>query len=142
MGLNDGQSNERQRKSGQQIARENVEKVQAYAEGLKRHGERIPTRGGQPNWTAIALACGFSRGVFYENDNARAVIEKASEAEELRHEVFGESEMPAGGGRAAHTQKKLEGSERHAQRLEERLAVKTAENEALKRRNRELEEVV
>lgn len=140
MGLNNGQSNEYQRKSGQQIAKENVEKVQAYVEGLKRRGEQIPTRGGQPNWTAIALTCGFSRGVFYDNDNARAVIEKAFEDEKLKPQLHDKSETSAEGGRAAHTQKKLEGSERHAQRLEERLAVKTAENEALKRRNRELEE--
>jgi hypothetical protein len=140
MGLDNGQSNQCQGKSGQQIAKENVDKVHAYVEGLKRRGERIPTRGGQPNWTAIALACGFSRGVFYDNESARAVIEKVFEDKKLRAEVSDKSETPVEAGRAAYTQKKLEGSERHAQRLEERLAVKTAENEALKRRNRELEE--
>lgn len=127
-------------KSGQQIAKENVEKVRAYVEGLELRGERVPLRKGRPNWSAIALACGFGRGVFYDNDNARELIERAAQGEKLEPESLDEQKTPTGDKRAAHTQKKLEGSEREVQRLKERLAVKEAEIETLKRENKELNE--
>jgi len=131
------QSDECKGKSGQQIAKENVARVLAYVEGLKRRGERMPLRRGQPNWTAIALACGFGRGVFYDNDDARGVIEQAVNDEKLRPESSDETRRLADS-RTAHTQKKLEGSERHAQRLEGQLVIKNAENEALRQENKEL----
>lgn len=127
-------------KSGQQIARDNVERVRDYVEGLKQRGEPLPIRKGQPNWTAIALACGFARGVFYDNGEARSVIERATEDPNLKPVAGCEPEAPRISGRAAHTQKKLEGRDRDVKRLEERLAVKTAECESLRLANKELEE--
>lgn len=135
-----GQSGECKKKSGQQIAKEHVDKVRAYVEWLKQSGGRMPVRKGQPNWSAIALACGFSRGVFYDNDEARAVIEQAVKDEPLFLLSPDEPKTSAETGRAAYTQKKLEGSERRVQRLEEQLSIKTAENEGLKRENKELKE--
>jgi hypothetical protein len=137
---NNGQSNKRPSRSGQQIAKDNVRSVATYVEGLKERGERLPGRKGQPNWTAIALACGFARGVFYDNDEARAVIEQAITDEKLKPEPTDEPKAPAEHGRAAHTQKKLEGTERDKRRLEEQLAVKNTEIEELRRSKKELEE--
>lgn len=137
---NNSQSAEGLGKSGQRIGQENVGKARAYVDRLKQRGERLPLRKGQPNWTAIALACGFARGVFYDNDEARSVIEQAATDEKLKPEPTDETKPPAEHGRAAHTQKKLEGTERDKQRLEEQLAVKTAEVEELRRTKKELEE--
>jgi hypothetical protein len=128
------QGAERQNKSGQQIARENVEKVRAYIDRLKAEGLSLPSRYGKPNWSAIARDCGLKdRGVFYDNEEARALIEQAVSDLGLEAE-------PAGHRKVEHAEKKLGESERHVQQLTERLAVKTAENETLRRRVAELEE--
>jgi hypothetical protein len=129
------QSTEQQNKSGQQIAKENVEKVRAYIDHLKANGLHLPSRYGKPNWTAIARDCGLKdRGVFYDNDDARALIEQAVS------EIGLEAAEQAGNKKAEHAEKRLGDSERHVQQLTEKLAVKVAENEKLRRKVAELEE--
>lgn len=142
-------------KSGQQIGRENVENLQRYVETLRQTGEHLPMRRGKPNFSAIALANGFDRGVFRDNQEARRVIEEAAKDTNLTGEEEGKGEKDAGekgglerdvpsklgeDGKAAHIQKKLDRSDRHNKTLEEKLAMKTAECEGLRRRIKELEE--
>jgi Family of unknown function (DUF6262) len=122
---------EDQRMGGQQAGRENVAAVERYVAGLKERKESLPVRAGKPNWTAIATACGFARGVFYDNKDARDVIEEAFADKELN---------PEAGGRAAATEKKLETSKRRLEQRETRLAVVNAENEALRGEVKELKE--
>ena len=143
----DSRPDESEKKSGQQKGREHVTDVRAYVEGLKEFGGRIPMRDGKPNWTAIASACGFARGVFYTNEDARAVIEQAllegdfgEEAENSVPGTRGDEMTTPETGRAAHTRRKLEGSERRVQQLEEQLATKNAECERLRGQVKELEE--
>lgn len=125
---------ERQNKSGQEIARENVEKVQKYLDDLKLHEKRLPSRYGKPNWTKIASECGLKdRGIFYDNDTARALVEQAVSD-------IGLETQEAGSKRAAYTEQRLDVSERNVQRLTEKLAVVTAEKEELNREVKTLKE--
>jgi hypothetical protein len=151
----DDQLGEGRGKSGQQIGRENVEQLQSYVETLRQIGEQLPMHRGKPNFSAIALANGFDRGVFRDNQEARRVIEKAAKDKKLTGEEESKGEKTAGeedgsdqdaasnpgeGGKAAHIQKKLDKSDRHNKTLEEKLAMKIAECESLKQRVKELEE--
>src|SRR5215469_12222867 len=64
-----------ERKSGIQIGAEHVERVRQYIADLKAGGRAFPSRAGKPNLSVIAVACGFDRGVFYNNAAAMDVIE-------------------------------------------------------------------
>lgn len=130
---------DREGMSGQQLAQLNVAAAHAYVAGLRERDGQIPLRAGRPNWTAIALACGFGRGVFYDNAEARAVIERAINHEILTPELSGEPATPTEG-RAAHLQKQLEKAESQKHRLEEHSAVIAAENAALRQENKKLRE--
>jgi hypothetical protein len=142
-------------KNGQQIGRENAQRVRDYVAHLKKVKRPLPSRGSKPNWTAIALACQLKgRGVLYENDEARRLIEEAvndpdvglesklAAEEHSYEEISGETlaQVPVEGGRIAYTQRQLDVKQRRVQELEERLAERDAAYEAIKRENTELKE--
>ena len=119
------------KKSGQQRGTENVESVVAYLDQLDRTGEMVPLNpDGGPNYSEIARHCGFGRQVFYTNEKARALIEE-------RMHRFAEPRENRKVRSALH---KVDAQDRQIQRLEEKVATLSAEVEALRQRNRELEE--
>ncbi|MBR0910167.1 hypothetical protein [Bradyrhizobium japonicum] len=65
-------------KSGSVLGAENAETLKNYLEALEREGRPLPMRAGEPNRSAIALACGFDRQVLYKNPTAKALLESAS----------------------------------------------------------------
>lgn len=63
--------------SGVQIGAANYAKLQQYFDYLEGEGSRLPvTKGGRPNLSAIALACGFDRQVLYSNPRCKELIQK------------------------------------------------------------------
>lgn len=56
---------------------ENVRLLGVYVDELAAMRRGLPARDGRPNLTVIADACGFDRGVFYTNEVAKKVLEKA-----------------------------------------------------------------
>jgi len=84
-------------KSGCQVGAEYVERLKSYLADVATEGRPLPARGGKPNASAIALACGFDRQVLYKNPAAKELFDKA--ARELGveraadHEKF-DSEKP------------------------------------------------
>lgn len=128
------QKSNQPRKSGKQIGADNVERLRVYIDHLKSEEARLPSRNGKPDKSAIALAAGFSRLTLYNNPSAIALLAEAVE------EVGLEGELSPGSAKAAHLQHQVDRRERRIQRLEELLATKAAENEALRKDKRELEE--
>lgn len=62
--------------SGAQIGVANFARLREYFDQLEREGGRIPvTKGGRPNLSAIAFACGFDRQVLYNNPRCRELIQ-------------------------------------------------------------------
>ncbi len=119
------------KKSGQQRGTENVESVVAYLDQLDKAGEMVPLNAeGGPNYSEIARHCGFGRQVFYTNEKARAPIE------ERMHCLAGSRENR----KVRSALHKVDAQDRQIQRLEEKVATLSAEVEALRQRNRELEE--
>lgn len=51
-----------------------VAALKIYLDGLKISQEPLPTRTGKPNKKAIARECSFSRDVFYDNEEAIALL--------------------------------------------------------------------
>jgi len=49
--------------------------LKSYLSELKERREPIPIRAGKPNKLAIARACGFSRNVLYDNDEALGLLD-------------------------------------------------------------------
>jgi hypothetical protein len=119
-------------KSGKQQGEENVKKLRQYVDALKSEGARLPSRNGNPDKSAIALAAGFSRLTLYNNPAAISLLEEAVE------DVGLEGTPSPGSAKADHLQHQVDRRERRIQRLEELLATKTAENEALRKENREI----
>jgi hypothetical protein len=62
-------------KSGVQIGLEHLERVRQYIADLRARNRAFPSRAGKPNLSAIALVCGFDRGVFYNNSAAMDLVE-------------------------------------------------------------------
>jgi hypothetical protein len=56
---------------------ENVRLLGVYVAELATMRRGLPARDGRPNLSVIADACGFDRGVFYNNDAAKEVLDKA-----------------------------------------------------------------
>jgi hypothetical protein len=90
-----------QGKSGVQIGVEHVERVRHYIADLRAGNRAFPSRAGKPNLSAIALVCGFDRGVFYNNAAAMDLIEAelrpggvGLESSEMRAEVLPDSSDP------------------------------------------------
>jgi hypothetical protein len=65
------------RKSGFQVGAEYVERLKRYLADVATEGRPLPARGGKPNASAIALACGFDRQVLYKNPAAKELFDKA-----------------------------------------------------------------
>lgn len=118
-------------KSGQQRGAENVESLNEYLDQLDRTGGMIPLNpDGGPNYSEIARHCGFGRQVFYTNERARALVEqRIQRSADLRE-----------GQKARSALHKVDAQDRQIQRLEEKLATLSAEVDALRRQNRELQE--
>jgi hypothetical protein len=66
-------------KSGQQIGRDNTDRLKAYLDSLQLAGLSVPQRNGRPNLSAIAAACGFDRQVLYHNPGAATLLSDAVE---------------------------------------------------------------
>jgi hypothetical protein len=101
---------------------------------MKSSGRALPSRAGQPDKSAIAIACGFDRQTFYNNPEAKSLLEKAVE------EIGVDGGQPQVGGRAAHLEQLMTARDRRIQHLEERLQSRTVEAEQLRRENKELKE--
>ncbi|ACB81381.1 hypothetical protein Mpop_3230 [Methylorubrum populi BJ001] len=122
-------------KSGPALGAENVEKLRAYLDDLRKRGLPLPSRGGEINLSAIALACGFNRQVFYVNEGARSLLADAAA-------------RPAPGGAdpddVEGDEKPVTRSDRRDRRihqLEQANAALRAENHGLRERLRRLEHV-
>jgi hypothetical protein len=63
-------------KSGFQVGTEYVERLKRYSADVATEGRPLPARGGKPNASAIALACGFDRQVLYKRA-AKELFDKA-----------------------------------------------------------------
>lgn len=62
-------------RSGADLGAENVARLQTYLDGLAAKGDMLPMRAGRPNFSAVAIACGFDRQVLYKNPGASALLE-------------------------------------------------------------------
>lgn len=66
---------------------ENVKRLHTYIDALRKDRRGLPQRAGGPNLSAIAKACGFDRGVFYTNEEAKFLLDDAQRELGLDHEV-------------------------------------------------------
>lgn len=129
--MNDGGRGRDTKRSGQQRGAENVAGVAAYLDELDRTGETVPLNpDGGANYSAIARHCGFGRQVFYTNEKARELVEqrirRSADSRESQKVV-----------RVLH---KVDSQDRQIQRLEEKVAMLSAEIEALRQEKRMLQE--
>jgi hypothetical protein len=63
--------------SGVEIGRQHAERLCDYLDSLKTEGKSLPSRNGRPNYSAIALACGFNRQVLYKNPACAELMNSA-----------------------------------------------------------------
>lgn len=117
---------------GELGADRNVVLLQNYINRLASEKRGFPARAGKPNLRVIAEACGFDRGVFYQNETARRLLEEA--VLELRFEA------PAAKSTDAYQDARLEDEaktidNRRLRALEEDNLYLRAENTQLKREN-------
>jgi hypothetical protein len=135
-------------KSGRQVGAENVEKLRGYLEELIAKGQRLPSRNGKPDKSAISLACGFDRQTFYNNAEASNLLENAVPIIGLQgciHNDSVEEDLTDNGsadysGEAGYLRRNVKQLEKRVQSLEGRLQAKTAEVEELRSENRALNE--
>ncbi|MDA9504067.1 hypothetical protein XI09_04660 [Bradyrhizobium sp. CCBAU 11386] len=118
-------------KSGGAIGAENVDRLKSYLDALERESRPLPVRGGEPNRSAIALACGFDRQVLYKNPAAKALLEAA--VEKLDTSVAHDDE--------AKPEPKSDRRDRRILSLEQQNAALRAENAGLREKLRRLEQV-
>ena len=130
-----GHQPERASKNGRQIGEENVERLRAYLDELKESGNRLPARNGQPDKSAIALACGFNRQTLYNNPEAVALLGRA--VEEIGLDAKGK--VPSDS-KAAHMQHQMDRRDRRIQQLEESLQARIAENQWLRQELKKLKD--
>jgi hypothetical protein len=67
------------RKSGKQLGEEHSGRLRAYLDEV----ERLPSRGGKLNISAVALACQFDRAVLYNNPACKQMLADAVAAKGL-----------------------------------------------------------
>jgi hypothetical protein len=118
-------------KSGSALGAENVERLKKYLEALEREGRPLPMRGGEPNRSAIALACGFDRQVLYKNPAAKALLDAAVEKLDT---APAEEDEPK-------PETKSDRRDRRILSLEQQNAALRAENAGLREKLRRLEQV-
>ncbi|MEY9397447.1 hypothetical protein ACVME8_006526 [Bradyrhizobium diazoefficiens] len=118
-------------KSGSVLGAENAETLKNYLEALEREGRPLPMRAGEPNRSAIALACGFDRQVLYKNPAAKALLEAAN------------AKLPAvaAGEEEAKPEAKSDRRDRRIMTLEQQNAAQRAEIAGLREKLRRLEQV-
>ncbi len=122
-------------KSGVRIGAENVAALKAYLDRLAAAGERFPTRGGRPNLSAVAVACGFDRQVLYKNPAAKALVDAAVAGLGLA------ASEPEGVGEDEKPEPRTDRRDRRIMQLEQQNASLRAENQSLRERLRRLEQV-
>jgi predicted RNase H-like nuclease (RuvC/YqgF family) len=139
--------NEQLAKSGQQIGAEHAERFRCYLDDLRAKKQRLPTRHGKLNNSAIARACRFQRLTLYKNTKVREMLEEAIKDEEIGLLDGGSPPSPEAGagvsvpkGRAAHLERQVNKYERRIGELEEIRAAQAAEIEELKRERKGLRE--
>jgi hypothetical protein len=118
-------------KSGGALGAENVERLKTYLIALEREGRPLPMRAGEPNRSAIALACGFDRQVLYKNPAAKTLL--AAAVEKLDTGVAQDDE--------AKPEPKSDRRDRRILSLEQQNAALRAENAGLREKLRRLEQV-
>lgn len=118
-------------KSGSAIGADNVERLKNYLEALEREGRPLPMRGGEPNRSAIALACEFDRQVLYKNPAASALLSAAIE-KQAPVEATEDEPKP---------EVKSDRRDRRILSLEQQNAALRAENAGLREKLRRLEQV-
>lgn len=104
----------------------NVAKLRDYLDELRKTGQSLPTNtDGTPNRTAIAAACGFRRNVLHTNKAAIHVLD----------EFLGKTTdagAPPTDARASAQASQIGALEQRVMRLEQKLAVVTAERDELR----------
>jgi peptidoglycan hydrolase CwlO-like protein len=128
---------EREAKSGQQVGAENAQQLRNYIRAIKANGGRLPSYKGKPDKSAIAMACRFNRQTLYNNPEAISILEAAVDDIGLEEE---RSESGDANPKATHLQRQVDRRDRRIQELEEKLEARTAENQAVKKENKELKE--
>lgn len=118
-------------KSGSAIGAENAETLKNYLDALEREGRPLPMRAGEPNRSAIALACGFDRQVLYKNPAAVALLKQALAG---LAPVDGGDEDPKPSPRSDRRDRRI-------MSLEQENAALRAENTGLRRELRRLRQV-
>ncbi|MGY4595656.1 hypothetical protein ACVWXL_003402 [Bradyrhizobium sp. GM22.5] len=118
-------------KSGSALGAENAETLKKYLDALEREGRPLPMRGGEPNRSAIALACGFDRQVLYKNPAAAALL--AAALKKLPAVAAGEEETKP--------EAKSDRRDRRILTLEQQNAAQRAEIAGLREKLRRLEQV-
>lgn len=106
-------------RSGGAIGAEHVVRLRLYLSDV----EALPARGGKLNVTAVALACGFDRGVLYTNGECKRLLQEAIVAKGLE----GLTERAI-----TPTDDRCRRLEQQVSQLEQRIAAISAENEALR----------
>jgi hypothetical protein len=66
-------------KSGKQVGDAHATRLEAYLANI----EKLPSRGGKVNLSAVALACNFDRAVLYNNPTCRTLLESAIAGKDL-----------------------------------------------------------
>jgi hypothetical protein len=118
-------------KSGSVLGAENADRLKKYLDALEREGRPLPMRAGEPNRSAIALACEFDRQVLYKNPAAKALLDAA--VKKLPTVAADEEE--------AKPETKSDRRDRRILSLEQQLAASRAENAGLREKLRRLEQV-
>lgn len=110
---------------GADVGKEHVERLQRYLHTLRTEGKPLPSHDGRPNLSAIALACGFDRQVFYKNSAARELLEQATKEFNLEEK----GDVPE---QDSDNEKRL--LKARILQLEQRYAALKAENDGLRRK--------
>jgi regulator of replication initiation timing len=131
------ETGEHEAKSGRQVGAENAQQLRNYISAIKANGGRLPSYKGKPDKSAIAMACRFNRQTLYNNPEAVSILEAAVEElgleEERRESVVTNS-------KATHLQRQVDLRDRRIRELEGNLEARVAENNAIKKENKELKE--
>ena len=121
-------------RSGAQIGADNAASFKAYLDRLSAAGETIPLRAGKPNISAMALACGYDRQVFYKNPVVKRMLEEAVAA-------FPATEAAEADKTDEEPERRFDRRDQRIMQLEQQNASLRAENLALRDKLRQLQHV-